>query len=69
MGSDTSQIKPTTDRKHGSHLETVAKVMTEILTSTDSRHVLSVGADSCMKVLDVQTGMVISSVKAEEEQR
>uniref|UniRef100_A0A8D0A5N5 Neutral sphingomyelinase activation associated factor n=1 Tax=Sander lucioperca TaxID=283035 RepID=A0A8D0A5N5_SANLU len=37
--------------------------------SPDSRHVLSVGADSCMKVLDVQTGMVISSVKAEEEQR
>uniref|UniRef100_A0A3B4GXQ4 Neutral sphingomyelinase activation associated factor n=1 Tax=Pundamilia nyererei TaxID=303518 RepID=A0A3B4GXQ4_9CICH len=33
-----------------------------------SRHVLSVGADSCMKVIDVQTGMVISSVKAEEEQ-
>lgn len=36
---------------------------------SDSRHVLSVGADSCMKVIDVQTGMVISSVKAEEEQR
>ncbi|XP_015250409.1 PREDICTED: protein FAN [Cyprinodon variegatus] len=37
--------------------------------SPDSRHVLSVGGDSCMKVIDVQTGMVISSVKAEEEQR
>ncbi|CAG5895757.1 protein FAN [Menidia menidia] len=37
--------------------------------SPDSRHVLSVGADSCMKVIDVQTGMVISSVRAEEEQR
>ncbi|XP_056879537.1 protein FAN-like [Takifugu flavidus] len=37
--------------------------------SPDSRHVLSVGADSCMKVTDVQTGMVMSSVKAEEEQR
>ncbi|XP_017287828.1 protein FAN [Kryptolebias marmoratus] len=37
--------------------------------SPDSRHVLSVGEDSCMKVLDVQTGMVISSVRAEEEQR
>uniref|UniRef100_A0A1A8LKW8 Neutral sphingomyelinase (N-SMase) activation associated factor n=4 Tax=Nothobranchius TaxID=28779 RepID=A0A1A8LKW8_9TELE len=37
--------------------------------SPDSRHVLSVGADSFMKVTDVQTGMVISSVKAEEEQR
>ncbi|KAM4533381.1 protein FAN [Odontesthes bonariensis] len=37
--------------------------------SPDSRHILSLGADSCMKVTDVQTGMVISSVKAEEEQR
>ncbi|XP_040922193.1 protein FAN [Toxotes jaculatrix] len=37
--------------------------------SPDSRHVLSTGADSCMKVTDVQTGMVISTVKAEEEQR
>ncbi|XP_069554039.1 protein FAN [Brachyistius frenatus] len=37
--------------------------------SPDSRHVLSVSADSCMKVTDVQTGMVISSVKADEEQR
>uniref|UniRef100_A0AAQ4Q9K7 Neutral sphingomyelinase (N-SMase) activation associated factor n=1 Tax=Gasterosteus aculeatus aculeatus TaxID=481459 RepID=A0AAQ4Q9K7_GASAC len=37
--------------------------------SPDSRHVLSVGADSCMKVTDVQTGMVISTVKAVEEQR
>ncbi|XP_075994237.1 protein FAN [Genypterus blacodes] len=37
--------------------------------SPDSRHVLSVGADSCMKVIDVQTGMLISSVTAEEEQR
>lgn len=37
--------------------------------SPDSRHILSVGADSCMKVIDVQTGMMMSSVKAEEEQR
>uniref|UniRef100_A0A668AQN3 Neutral sphingomyelinase activation associated factor n=1 Tax=Myripristis murdjan TaxID=586833 RepID=A0A668AQN3_9TELE len=37
--------------------------------SPDSRHVLSVGADSCLKVIDVQTGMMISSVKAEEEQK
>uniref|UniRef100_A0A3B5L6U0 Uncharacterized protein n=1 Tax=Xiphophorus couchianus TaxID=32473 RepID=A0A3B5L6U0_9TELE len=37
--------------------------------SPDSRHVLSVGDDCCMKVIDVQTGMMISSVKAEEEQR
>ncbi|XP_028290733.1 protein FAN [Gouania willdenowi] len=37
--------------------------------SPDSRHILSVGADSCMKVTDVQTGMVTSSVRAEEELR
>ncbi|CAL9697699.1 unnamed protein product [Knipowitschia caucasica] len=37
--------------------------------SPDSRHVLSVGEDYCMKVIDVQTGMVMSSVKADEEQR
>lgn len=37
--------------------------------SPDSRHILSVGADRCMKVIDVQTGMIMSSVKAEEEQR
>lgn len=35
----------------------------------DSRHVLSIGADSFMKVTDVQTGMVISSVKSDEELR
>lgn len=35
----------------------------------DSRHVLSVGEDSCLKVIDVQTGMMISSVQADEEQR
>uniref|UniRef100_A0A8C7ZST0 Neutral sphingomyelinase (N-SMase) activation associated factor n=1 Tax=Oryzias sinensis TaxID=183150 RepID=A0A8C7ZST0_9TELE len=37
--------------------------------SPDSRHILSVGSDSCMKMTDVQTGMVISAVKTEEEQR
>uniref|UniRef100_A0A3B4A0Z8 Uncharacterized protein n=1 Tax=Periophthalmus magnuspinnatus TaxID=409849 RepID=A0A3B4A0Z8_9GOBI len=37
--------------------------------SPDSRHVLSVGDDCCMKVIDVQTGMVMSSVKSDEEQR
>ncbi|XP_051910531.1 protein FAN isoform X2 [Hippocampus zosterae] len=37
--------------------------------SPDSRHVLSIGADSFMKVTDVQTGMVISSVKSDEELR
>ncbi|XP_013857082.1 protein FAN [Austrofundulus limnaeus] len=37
--------------------------------SPDSRHVLSSGEDSWMKVVDVQTGTVLSSLKAEEEQR
>ncbi|XP_056155003.1 protein FAN [Lampris incognitus] len=37
--------------------------------SSDSRHILSTSADSYLKVVDVQTGMLISSVKAEEEQR
>ncbi|KAF3703343.1 Protein FAN Factor associated with neutral sphingomyelinase activation [Channa argus] len=37
--------------------------------SPDSRHILSVGVDSSMKVIDVQTGMMMSNVKAEEEQR
>uniref|UniRef100_A0A8C5T8D6 Neutral sphingomyelinase activation associated factor n=1 Tax=Malurus cyaneus samueli TaxID=2593467 RepID=A0A8C5T8D6_9PASS len=37
--------------------------------SPDSRHLLSTGEDSCFKVVDVQTGMLISSVTAEEPQR
>ncbi|KAG5268463.1 hypothetical protein AALO_G00212870 [Alosa alosa] len=37
--------------------------------SPDSRHILSVGEDSSLKVTDVQTGMLISTVPAEEEQR
>ncbi|KAM9332459.1 protein FAN [Pholidichthys leucotaenia] len=40
-----------------------------IAFSPDSRHVLSIGSDSFLKVVDVQTGMVTSSVKAEEELR
>ncbi|XP_061198911.1 protein FAN isoform X4 [Neopsephotus bourkii] len=37
--------------------------------SPDSRHLLSTGEDCCFKVIDVQTGMVISSVTTEEPQR
>ncbi|XP_067146586.1 protein FAN [Apteryx mantelli] len=37
--------------------------------SPDSRHLLSAGEDSCFKVIDVQTGMLISSVTADEPQR
>ena len=35
----------------------------------DSRHVLSTGADSHLNVIDVQTGMLISSLTADEPQR
>ncbi|XP_030363249.1 protein FAN isoform X3 [Strigops habroptila] len=37
--------------------------------SPDSRHLLSTGADCCFKVIDVQTGMLISSVTTDEPQR
>uniref|UniRef100_A0A8C4J7X4 Neutral sphingomyelinase activation associated factor n=1 Tax=Dromaius novaehollandiae TaxID=8790 RepID=A0A8C4J7X4_DRONO len=37
--------------------------------SPDSRHLLSAGEDNCFKVIDVQTGMLISSVTADEPQR
>ncbi|XP_033368158.1 protein FAN isoform X3 [Parus major] len=37
--------------------------------SPDSRHLLSTGEDCCFKVIDVQTGMLISSVTTEEPQR
>lgn len=36
---------------------------------TDSRHVLSTGVDGCLNVIDVQTGMLISSMASEEPQR
>lgn len=35
----------------------------------DSRHVLSTGVDGCLNVVDVQTGMLISSMASEEPQR
>ncbi|XP_049556699.1 protein FAN isoform X2 [Orcinus orca] len=37
--------------------------------SPDSRHVLSAGEDGCLNVVDVQTGMLISSMTSEEPQR
>nr|XP_054487750.1 protein FAN isoform X3 [Agelaius phoeniceus] len=37
--------------------------------SPDSRHLLSTGEDCCFKVIDVQTGMLVSSVTTEEPQR
>uniref|UniRef100_F6Y544 Neutral sphingomyelinase activation associated factor n=1 Tax=Xenopus tropicalis TaxID=8364 RepID=F6Y544_XENTR len=37
--------------------------------SPDNRHVLSTGEDGCLKVIDVQTGMLISSLPSGEVQR
>lgn len=37
--------------------------------SPDSRHVLSAGEDLSLRVVDVQTGMLISTVTADEQQR
>ncbi|XP_034618871.1 protein FAN isoform X2 [Trachemys scripta elegans] len=37
--------------------------------SPDSRHLLSTGEDGCFKVIDVQTGMLISSMASEQPQR
>ncbi|XP_072808031.1 protein FAN isoform X5 [Vicugna pacos] len=37
--------------------------------SPDSRHVLSTGEDGCLNVIDVQTGMLISSMTSDEPQR
>ncbi|XP_076828575.1 protein FAN [Brachyhypopomus gauderio] len=41
----------------------------QVAFSPDSRNILSVGEDSCLKVTDVQTGMLLSNVLAEDEQR
>ncbi|KAG9347982.1 hypothetical protein JZ751_004001 [Albula glossodonta] len=41
----------------------------DIAFSPDSRHVLSTGEDRSLRVVDVQTGMLISTVAAEEQQR
>nr|XP_036853892.1 protein FAN isoform X3 [Manis javanica] len=37
--------------------------------SPDSRHVLSTGEDGCLNVIDVQTGMLISSITSDKPQR
>ncbi|XP_067305081.1 protein FAN [Pseudorasbora parva] len=41
----------------------------QLAFSPDSRHILSIGEDSCLAVTDVQTGMLIATVHAELEQR
>lgn len=40
-----------------------------LVSLTDSRHILSTGVDGCLNVIDVQTGMLISSMASEEPQR
>lgn len=41
----------------------------DIALSPDTRHVLSAGEDGCLKIIDVQTGMLISSLSSGERQR
>ncbi|XP_056377981.1 protein FAN isoform X2 [Hyla sarda] len=41
----------------------------DIALSPDVRHVLSAGEDGCLKIIDVQTGMLISSLSSGERQR
>ncbi|XP_072898011.1 protein FAN isoform X2 [Hemitrygon akajei] len=41
----------------------------DVAFSPDSRHVLSAGEDCCLKVIDVQTGMLISSLPSNQQQR
>ncbi|XP_053324288.1 protein FAN [Spea bombifrons] len=43
--------------------------MHDVAFSPDNRHVLSTGEDGCLKVVDVQTGMLLSSLPSGEEQR
>lgn len=65
-----NRFKDVTSNKCKDLLESLeAQTVLVMFASSDSRHVLSVGADSCMKVIDVQTGMVISSVRTDEEKR
>ncbi|XP_059501893.1 protein FAN isoform X3 [Stegostoma tigrinum] len=47
------------------HLGTV----NDVAFSPDSRHVLSAGEDCCLKVIDVQTGMLISTLPTDQQQR
>ncbi|XP_060678616.1 protein FAN isoform X1 [Hemiscyllium ocellatum] len=47
------------------HLGTV----NDVAFSPDSRHVLSAGEDCYLKVIDVQTGMLISSLHTDQQQR
>ncbi|XP_078396574.1 protein FAN isoform X3 [Cetorhinus maximus] len=41
----------------------------DVAFSPDSHHVLSAGEDCCLKVIDVQTGMLISSLPTDQQQR
>lgn len=61
-----SEILPQIDLEHPS--EAVACVCAWPRV-TDSRHVLSTGEDGSLNVIDVQTGMLISSLTSAEPQR
>lgn len=56
------EMKRQNDLEHTSEAVIVSRV-------TDSRHILSTGADGCLNVIDVQTGMLISSMTSDEPQR
>ncbi|KAM8967561.1 protein FAN [Pelodytes ibericus] len=51
------------------HLPCHSGTVYDAAFSPDGRHVLSAGADGCLKVIDVQTGMLISSLPSGEVQR
>ncbi|XP_029447209.1 protein FAN [Rhinatrema bivittatum] len=58
---------PTANMLH--QLSCHAGVVHAAAFSPDSRHILSTGEDGCLKVTDVQTGMLISSIPSGQPQR
>ncbi|XP_030070637.1 protein FAN [Microcaecilia unicolor] len=58
---------PTTSILH--QLSCHSGVVHDAVFSPDSRHILSTGDDGCLKVTDVQTGMLISSIPSGQPQR
>lgn len=62
---------PDSEIKSQNHLKHTSQAVTYRYFTwvTDSRHVLSTGEDGCLNVIDVQTGMLISSMASDEPQR
>ncbi|XP_043921420.1 protein FAN [Protopterus annectens] len=50
-------------------IECQSDIINDIAFSPDSRHVLTAGNDGFLKLIDVQTGMLVSSLPSGEEQR